>query len=206
MPPTALLIDLDGVVRRWKVDLAAIERRHRLPTGSILRVALAPACLHPAITGAITDDVWRAGIALELQQRHPDASAQRAVAEWSASSGEVDPLVLRALDRCRLELRVVLATNATSRLSADLLALGLADRFHAIANSSELRVAKPSAEYFNAALRIAGAGAKETLFVDDAPVNVEAAAAAGMRAHLFTGHAALSAFLEAAGALSETRR
>jgi putative hydrolase of the HAD superfamily len=81
--------------------------------------------------------------------------------------------------------------------------LGLADRFHAVANSSEIGAVKPSAAYFNGALVQANVSATEALFVDDSLANVEAAAALGIRSHHFTGHVAFSAFLHEAGALIE---
>lgn len=51
MQATTLLIDLDGVIRRWAADDASLELRHGLPTDSIRKVAFAPDYLTPAITG-----------------------------------------------------------------------------------------------------------------------------------------------------------
>jgi len=203
VPAIALLVDFDGVIRRWSADDARIERHCGLPTGAIRRVAFSPGLLLPAITGAVSDEAWRQGAAAELQQQYPGSSANEAVAQWSSSPGEVDSEVLAVLSRCRPGLRVILATNATTRLASDLHLLGLSQYFRAVANSSELKAAKPSAQYFRAALSRAGVQADEALFVDDTRSNVEAAAAVGMLAHHFTGHAALSQFLGEAGALSE---
>ena len=203
MPAIALLVDFDGVIRRWSADDARIERHCGLPTGAIRRVAFSPKLLFPAITGAVSDEAWRQGAAAELQKQYPGSSASEAVTQWSSSTGEVDSEVLAILSRCRPGLRLILATNATTRLASDLRSLELSQYFHALANSSELKAAKPSAEYFRAALSIAGVQADEALFVDDTRSNVEAAAAVGILGHHFTGHEALSRFLGEAGAFSE---
>lgn len=203
MPPITLLVDFDGVVRRWSADDAEIEESCGLPKGAIRRTAFAPELLLPAISGAVTDEAWRQSVSEELDRRYPGSSALEAVAQWSSSPGELEPQVLAVLARCRPDLRIVLATNATSRLASDLWALGLSSYFYAVANSSELRVTKPSVAYFEAALHRAGVRASDALFIDDSLSNVQAAIGVGMLAHHFTGHEAMSAFLGKAGGLAE---
>ena len=68
--------------------------------------------------------------------------------------------------------------------------------------SCELGAAKPSAEFFARAATLIGAAPGEVLFVDDSPVNVEAARAAGLVAEhwdLAQGLPALEALLAAHG-------
>jgi len=201
--PIVLLIDLDGVIRRWDGDDSHIEASHGLPIGALRKVAFAPELLGPAIEGAVSDEAWRSNVARELGRLHPASAAQQAVERWSLSPGEVSSEVLAILDRCRPDLRIVLATNATSRLDADLHALGIADRFHAIANSSALRAVKPEAAFFEKALRLASAEPLEALFVDDTFVNVNAAARLGIPSYRFEGAAGLLRFLGQAGAVRE---
>jgi putative hydrolase of the HAD superfamily len=174
-----------------------------LPTGALRGVAFAQDFLMPAISGAISDEEWREQVATELERQYPRSLARIAVEQWSVSPVQLDLAVLAVLSRCCLDLRLILATNATSRLSRDLHRLGLANRFYVVANSSELGVAKPSAAYFEGALHRANAQACEALFVDDSIANVRAALAAGIVAHHFTGHEALSSFLREAGVLTE---
>jgi len=200
----ALLIDLDGVVRRWPANYAALEHRCGLPSGALHEVAFSPELLLPAITGAVKDEIWRARVGEALQKRHPASLADQAIAQWSAPVGELDGAVMALLARRRKHLRVVLATNATTRLGDDLRVLGLTDTFHAVANSSELGFAKPAAEYFHGALARAGVAAFEALFVDDAYGNIEAAEALGMRAHHFTGVDELTGFLIQSDVLEES--
>jgi putative hydrolase of the HAD superfamily len=202
-PPTALLIDFDGVLRRWNFEDPLIEEAHGLPAGAILGVALSPAALLPAICGSITDEAWRRNVADELLRLHPGSASADAVAKWSESPGEVDLGVAEVLSRCRRDLRVVLATNATSRLTSDLRALGLHERFQGIVNSSQIGFAKPHKEFYAAALQIAGVSAADAIFVDDSVANVAAAARLGIRGHHFRGHAGLEQFLLQVGAIQE---
>ncbi|MFI5076787.1 MAG: HAD family hydrolase [Vicinamibacteria bacterium] len=69
------------------------------------------------------------------------------------------------------------------------------DWFDGIVISGELGVAKPDARIFAHLLATYGLRADATVFVDDLPANIAAAAAAGMRPILFTDPAALRASL-----------
>lgn len=187
----SLLIGFNGVLRRWDGDDAPLESSCGLPKGALRRVAFAAEHLRPAIHGEVSDEHWRSGVAAELQRLHPKARAEEAMQRWSASPGRVDDEVLSVFSRCRPTLRLVLATNATSRLDTDLQALGLAERFHAVANSSVLGVAKPHAGFFTRAVALAEAAPHESLVIDNTPDNVVTAAKSGFRAHHFRDAACL---------------
>jgi len=196
----ALLVDLDGVIRHWRmVRDEAIETAHGLPPGGLRRAAFAPGLVGPAITGRVSDETWRSNIAASLERAHGAPNAATAVAAWSAHPGEVDEAALAIVRACAASLRVVLVTNATSRLGADLQTLGLAGLFHAVVNSSEVGVAKPAARIFQVALDRAGVPAAQALFVDDTEANVLAASALGITSHRFTGDEALRSFLRGHG-------
>ncbi|MFT3792473.1 MAG: HAD-IA family hydrolase [Rudaea sp.] len=203
MHPSALLIDLDGVIRFWSNDDSHIEAACDLPPGAIRRIAFAPEFLLPAVCGVIPDEVWRANILTELRRLHPASNVDEAVAKWSASHGETNREVLDVIAQCRPDLRVILATNATSRLPADLRALRLDDRFHAVANSSEFRVMKPQAEFYASALKLAAVEPGEALYVDDSLPNIDAAAQLGIRSHHFADPVGLLRFLRQSGAMRE---
>ena len=196
-----LLLDLDGVLRRWPTVDAAAEDAAGLPRGCLHAAAFDAGVLVPAITGRITDDEWRRSVAEVLAGEYGDAAAARAIEVWSATPGEVDADVLAVLDDLRSDVRVVLATNATTRLSDDLARLGLADRFAAIASSAEIGSAKPARAFFDAALALVGAEPHEALYVDDTAANVEAAAALCVEAVLFTDAAAMHDWLRRHGVL-----
>ncbi len=67
----ALLVDLDGVNRRWrKTHDDAVEAAHGLPPGSLRSAAFAPELVELAITGQISDEAWRSNIAESLEREH----------------------------------------------------------------------------------------------------------------------------------------
>ena len=197
----AILVDLDGVIRRWPPSDGSTEASFGLPVGSIRRAAFSPELLDPAITGAITDEEWRERTAEKLRREYGTTHAKEVVAQWSSHSGEVDQGVLSLLTACDASLKLVLVTNATSRLPRDLKALGLSEHFHAIVNSSQVGVKKPSEEVFRVALQRVSVLPERALFIDDTSANVTAAIRLGMLGHTFVLHRELSAFLCQAGVL-----
>jgi putative hydrolase of the HAD superfamily len=196
-PPRALLVDLDGVIRHFPAP-HAIEREARLPAGAILAAAFAPARLTPAITGLVSDEQWRAQVAGELQALYPASDAAGAVRRWSGT-GQLDAAVLDLVRRARRRALIVLVTNATSRLGADLDVLGLTPELDVVVSSALIGVAKPSAAYFRRALELAGVAAAEALFVDDSERNVDAARALGIASLRFTDPLALERELTSRG-------
>lgn len=199
----ALLIDLDGVIRLWRVqEDPAAEAAFGLPSGTIRRIAFAPERLQPVVTGQIRDEVWRAQIRAQIAAEFPEADADGAVAWWSSPYGEVDAAVMELLAACRRHAAAVLITNATSRLPDDLHKLGIVDAFDHIINSSAVGAAKPDPAIFRAALAAANVTPAEALFVDDTPGHVEAARRLGIAGHHYAGPAALRDELQARGLLA----
>jgi putative hydrolase of the HAD superfamily len=195
-----LIIDLDGVVRIWNPQhVTDIERRHGLPVGSLFGAAFADELLPAAITGQVTDAQWRAGVVAALQHENGARSAQRAVAEWSALPGEVSAPVLDILRAERRRARtVVLASNATDRLTADLGRLGLDREFDTVFNSSAIGFAKPDQRVFTHIVDALGVPPNQCLFVDDTAANVAAASRAGLSAHQYRTPEDLITFLDTA--------
>jgi len=199
----ALLVDFDGVLRAWPVDDLHIEPSCGLPAGSIREAAFEPALLTSVVTGRISDETWRQELAAALSLRFPLAQVATAVERWSSPAGAIDDRVLEVLAAARERARLVLVTNATSRLGSDLATLGLGNFFHAVANSSDIGVAKPNPAMFETALSLAGTSAEHALFVDDSSRNVAEAKRLGIRSCLFQGPASLHAFLRSNGVLPE---
>lgn len=197
----ALLIDLDGVLRKWRSSDESIEGLYGLPIGSIREIAFSPELVEPAITGAISDEQWRARIAEKLGYKFGAARAVDAVAEWASYTGKVDEMTLSLLSACHSSLRLVLVTNATSRLPQDLLALGLSEHFYAVVSSSQVGAAKPGKEIFRVALERSGATPAQALFIDDTAANVGSASSLGILSHEFAGHQRMFEFLRQAGVL-----
>lgn len=200
----ALLVDLDGVLRLWPDDDAALERAHGVPPGSLRAVAFAPALLERAIRGEMTDAQWLADVAARIAALAPQADAAALVAAWSAPQAATLNLpVLELVRRVRQRMPVLLLSNATSRLPRDLAALGIADAFDAVVNSSTVGAIKPEPAIFLHALAQLGIAADAALFVDDTAVHVEAARALGLRAERYVDAGQLRACLLAHGALGD---
>jgi len=200
----ALLIDLDGVLRVWPDHDAALERAYGVPVGSLRATAFAPALLERAIRGATTDAQWLDEVAARIAALAPQADAAALVGAWSApDAARLDQPVLDLVRRVRRRMPVLLLSNATSRLPRDLEALGIADAFDAVVNSSEVGAIKPEPAIFAHALARLGVAADAALFVDDAAINVEAARALGLRAERYVDAEALRAWLFAHGALGD---
>ena len=134
----ALLIDLDGVLRQWTASVLPLETKYALPSGTLRRIAFSPDFVLPAITGALTYEEWRTNISLAIE-RETGTDARLAVREWSSYFGEVDYDVLALIEQRRKEVKLVLITNATSRLRQDLTALGLTDKIDLLSSQKHRR-------------------------------------------------------------------
>ncbi|SDH48615.1 putative hydrolase of the HAD superfamily [Actinokineospora alba] len=183
-PYDAVICDVDGVVRHWPADgMTSLSRAYGLPEDTLATVAFDQALLEPAILGKHTDTQWRNAVAEALTDLC--GSTERAtalVAEWSALRGRVDPDVHALLTAARRSVPVVLLSNGTTRLEADLAELGLANGFPLV-NSARLGMAKPKREVYRHAAQVAGAPVNRCLFIDDTLENVVAAESLGMTTH-----------------------
>jgi putative hydrolase of the HAD superfamily len=186
-PARALLIDLDGVLRRWDATVAtAVEESYDLPPGTLLRTAMSWELLRPAVSGELTDAEWMAAVADRLPL--PSSEAADAVAKWQEHRGFVDPEVLAFVREVRAAGRPIgLATNATDLLRGDLATLGLAGEFDAVISSWELKIHKPAPEFFVRACAELGQEPPWVLFVDDDDRSVLGARVAKLPAFRWTG-------------------
>jgi putative hydrolase of the HAD superfamily len=186
-PAQALLIDLDGVLRRWDPAVpAAVEQSYGLEPGALLATAMSWELLRPAVAGEITDAEWMRLVAERLPLE--PAAAQAAVAQWRQDRGEVDPEVLAFVREVRAAGRPVgLATNATDLLRGDLEKLGLTGEVDAVLSSYELQVHKPAPEFFERACAALDIEPPWVLFVDDDDRAVRGARAARLPALRWTG-------------------
>ncbi|MBM0234077.1 HAD-IA family hydrolase [Micromonospora sp. STR1_7] len=188
---TALLLDLDGVLRRFDPAVAAgVEREYGLADGVLTEIAMQWGRLQPVLTGQVTHADWVSSVADALAEPAggPDR-ARAAVEQWQRYRGEVDTEVLDFVREVRAAgIRVGLATNATDLLDADLAALGLVGELDVVVNSSALGVHKPAPEYFQAACQALATPPARVLFVDDEDWAVRGARSAGLSAHRWGGH------------------
>lgn len=184
----AILIDLDGVVRLWDAthDAGMVEAAH-IPIETIYRIAFASDLLTAAVTGRMSDEEWRAAVVARLALIEPTLDARSAVAAWSRSVGHVNEPVRALVKAWRKRVSVGLVSNATSRLPADLTALGLMETFDVVVNSSAIGVAKPDPAIFRYALEQVSALPGEALFIDDTASHISAARELGLEVFHFTG-------------------
>ncbi|NUR69762.1 MAG: HAD-IA family hydrolase [Hamadaea sp.] len=183
-PAKALLLDLDGVLRHYDGAIdAVIEDRHFLEPGAIFRTAMEPARYKTLVTGGWTRAEWLADVGATLGL----TSAE--VDELAAYRGYVDREVLEFVREVRAAgVPVGLCTNAPRDLADDLAQLGIAEDFDAVANSSDVRYAKPQPEYYRAACVLVRTVPRYCLFVDDSMRNVEGARRVGIAAFRWSGH------------------
>ncbi len=107
---------------------------------------------------------------------------------WTSVPGKVDHDVMKVLGNIKnCGVKLVLVTNATSRLNADLTNLGIFDAFDDIINSSVIGFVKPQNEIFQKALKTAKVKPENALFIDDNNENVQAARKNGINGHHYQG-------------------
>ncbi|MEU8868803.1 HAD-IA family hydrolase [Streptomyces umbrinus] len=182
VPYAAVLCDVDGVLRHWPAN-DEIEQAHGLPAGALAAAAFAPARVHPAVTGEITDEQWRSAVATDLANTYGSKEqAHAAVAAWSELVPLVDLELVDLLTRVRDVASVALVSNGTTRLEQDLARQGLDSLAHNVVNTARIGVAKPHPRVYRIAAERVGATPERCLFIDDTEANVTAAREAGMAA------------------------
>ncbi|QNP72322.1 HAD-IA family hydrolase [Streptomyces roseirectus] len=180
-PFDAVLCDVDNVVRRFDSSgVHALERAAGLAEGTTHKVAFAREAILPALLGRITGQEWAAAIAAELTGPVDESTAWDLGRTLLESPFHADDAVVTLLRRARVHVPLVLVTNATLDLEADLAALHLTDLADDVVSSARVGLAKPDPRIYQLAAERAGVRAERCLFVDDMLENVEAAGALGM--------------------------
>lgn len=183
-PFDAVICDVDGVVRLWDRDgVAALDVAYDLPAGTVASTAFAEHRLFPAITGAVSDEEWRAGVveALAGWLRTPER-ATAFLTDWSTKIGRVDTEVVELLTSARVHVEVGLLSNATTVLERHLRDLGVERAYDVVVNTSREGVVKPAPEIYRIAADRVGVPIERCAFVDDTEANVVAARELGMTA------------------------
>ena len=192
---TALLLDFDGVLRRWDPAVAAVvEREYGLSEGVLGEIAMQWGRLQPVLTGQVSHAEWMSSVADAPGRvgRQPGTGPRRGGAVAALPGRGRPRRCWRSSARSgRPGVRVGLGTNATDLLDADLAALGLVGELDVVVNSSVIGVHKPAPEYFQAACVALATPPARVLFVDDEDWAVRGARAAGLSAHRWGGHADL---------------
>jgi putative hydrolase of the HAD superfamily len=195
-PLKAILTDLDGVIRHWNSDsIHKKEIECGVESGYLYSICFEENLLSQVITGQISDDEWRNSVQTKLSGSMSESSAKELVDSWTHSEVYIDKTIIEIYKDHYPNAKVVLATNATSRLNQDMKDHGLENLFDSVFNSSELGVAKPSGSFFIKAMSELGVGCDEIIYVDDSSVNIQSAAKLGIRCHHYQNHTRLVEFL-----------
>jgi len=179
-----IIFDIGGVLVRTidPAGRARWEQRLSLPPGGAEASVLNSPTGHRAQRGEITDaDLWQ-WVQEELQLG--DELEQFRADFWRGDA--VDPKLIDLIQRLRPRYRTAVISNATDALHATLAHYGLGELFDVIVGSAYEGVMKPDAAIYTRALERLGMRPSETVFIDDAPGNVAAAATLGMHAIRFT--------------------
>ena len=197
--PTAVIFDLDGVIRDWNdEDISEIEVAYGLDPGTILAVGFGTELGRAATTGQLDYRTWMNAIRAEVTRIH-GVEVAGALDAWEANVGLVNQEMLQVLRQVRSESTVALLSNGTTRLRRDLAVLDLTDEFDVIFNTAEVGIAKPDPEIFRYVLQELETTANETLFIDDLELNVEGARSIGIRSHQHVDSGSTAEFLLGAG-------
>mgnify|MGYP001028651306 CR=1 FL=1 len=208
LPFDAVLCDIDGVLRHYDEQAQeGLDQAYGLAPGTVAKIAFAPELIGRATVGEITHEEWEAAMAAEFTGLlgSPERAA-RLAAEFLDTPARIDERVRDLLARVQGHMPVVLVSNATTRLEADLDRLGLTYFADAVVSSARVGVAKPDRRIYEIAAAEAGAAPERCLFVDDREENVAAAVALGMRGVHYREFADLAAVLEPVASLPVPER
>lgn len=134
--------------------------------------------------GGTAEDYWTAILGAAPGKELLPRLVERDVASWL----HLNPATLRLLDTLHAAgTPVSLLSNAPHELARELERLADLQPFRRLLFSADLALVKPDPHCYRAALGALGADPGEVVFVDDRPANIEAAAALGMTAIIFSG-------------------
>ena len=194
----AIIFDLGGVLIQVYQEerFHDLEGRWGLPPGQLPEILWRSPDHRLAEVGTITDaEYWRR-IAPRLGLHTPEAV--RAFQQDVFGPVEVTASMVDLIRRLHGPYRTGLLSNASDAVTPAFIAerYGLGGLFDVQIVSALVGLAKPDPAIYRLALERLGAAPEATIFVDDYPPNVAAAAALGIQAVHFTGYEALIAELE----------
>jgi putative hydrolase of the HAD superfamily len=176
-----ILVDFDGVIRHWpNFEIDKRVESLGLESNPLFSCAFSERQLRPAITGIITHQEWCENVKFELAQKYGDRIATDLVNSWYQLDADIDFEFLENIRNSAKNSRLVLVTNATSRLDSDLTRAGLEYAFDSVINSSIIGVEKPEQSFFRMTMQLLNVAASDCVFIDDSLKNVESARSVGI--------------------------
>jgi HAD superfamily hydrolase (TIGR01509 family) len=188
----ALVFDLGGVIIPHDNQLLCRRLAARCTVSDALQRVAETAADPRYYTGELTIGALHEELRRELGYLQ---DWNEFLADWTCHL-TVDHRMLDLVSRLADSMRVMLFSNTHPEHWRHLVALsdGKLAGFEAYL-SFEMGLAKPSLEAFQSVAAQAGIDPGRSLFVDDLPVNVEAARRAGFRAEVFVGQSSLERHL-----------
>jgi glucose-1-phosphatase len=180
----AVFFDFGGVIMRteYQSPRQKLAERFNMDYDEIDRAVFGSESARRASLGEITEDAhWDA----VLKRFKQPASEMQAFRDNFFGGDVIDHKLVEYIQSLRGKYHTGIISNAWSGLREFLTGKNLIDLFDTVIISAEIGTVKPSARIYEVALEQAKVNAKEAVFVDDMPVNVEACEKVGMKGVLF---------------------
>ncbi len=191
----ALIFDFGGVLMQTRshAPRLAWDQRLGLPPGTVETIVHSSESWRQAQCGLITPDAYWQHVAEQLQL---DVNS---LAQLKADYFSADTLEMPLIDSIRQWRasghRIALLSNDSPALHDRLRVLGIDTLFAPLVISGRIGVMKPDPAAYQAVLARLNLPAEQTIFIDDVPVNVEAATALGIHGVHYRAGLDLSAAL-----------
>jgi putative hydrolase of the HAD superfamily len=184
----AVIFDYGGVLKGE--DFEAFSAARGLPPGLLWAAFHEIPEYRDSREGRIDRAAYRVAVERALAAALGLDRARGAIAAWDREFDDTDPIepemrVLLARLREAGRVRLGLLSNSTRGREGRLRENGVAALFDAILCSGDAGVMKPHPASYRLMAERLGVRAERCFMIDDAPTNVEAARALGLRAHLF---------------------
>ncbi len=206
-PIRAILFDYGGVLVRT-VDprpRRQLEGRFNLEPGQVYDLIFGSPLWDDVQRGRIDSEAFWRDVGQRLGLNDEELTAFRRDF-WGGDKLD-EELVDTVRELGELGHQTAVLSNAPSSLAGYLKELGIVEAFDSVIISADEGVTKPTPEIFTRALDRLGVAPSEAVFIDDTPVNVEAARRLGLHATRFRGLPPLRHWLRDLGiALSEPER
>ena len=197
-----VLFDVGAVLVDWVPDFADVRRVFSLPL-QIADEQLATAFwkYRPYYDESSNAGEYWAKVLAALDLPAPSATSvtDMELIDWRDWSRDIPESIALASDLAAQGIRLAVLSNAPLCFSKRCRGQEWARYFDEMVFSAEVGVAKPAPEIYEIILRRLDLPAAKVLFFDDSPVNIAAAAAAGLQTHLWQSAAAAREFLASHG-------
>lgn len=128
---------------------------------------------------------------------------KQAMTGWFAKRKPIEGMYELVRDLKEKGYRIYLLSNASPRIYEYKDKIPAIHFFDGYLISCDIKVNKPEREIYEALLRKYGLVARECIFIDDLPKNIEGAKAVGIQGHIFQGAAELRRFFIGQNILEE---